>query len=46
MSQIIKFQELSTEDLIVDATYKGREAKNLGADPLTKLLNCGNEGGY
>lgn len=40
------FADLSGVDLIVDAIYEGGEAKNIGADPIAKLLPVGNQGGF
>ena len=41
------FSELENAPLIVDAIYKGGNAKNLGAEPLSKLLpQTSNQGGF
>lgn len=42
----ISFSDLKSADLIVDAIYKGGLANTAGADPLARLLPCGNQGGF
>lgn len=42
----IGFDDLATSDLIVDANYKGGTSGNVGDDPLSKLMGCGNQGGF
>ena len=41
-----RFDELATADLVVDAMYEGGSSGNAGDDPITKLLSCGNQGGF
>ena len=40
--------ELSKVDLIVDKVYEGGRSPKAGAgnDPISKLLGCGNQGGF
>lgn len=45
-SRVFKFSELSDADLIIDAIYEGGTAGNAGDDPITKLMGCGNQGGF
>jgi hypothetical protein len=42
----VGFDQLENADLIVDAVYKGGYVQNFGADPLNKLIGCGNQGGF
>lgn len=42
----IPFSELRQSDLKLDAVYMGGEAPNLKAEPLSKLLPIGNQGGF
>lgn len=48
MSRIIPFIDLSTTDLIVDAVYKGGNSQTgqITDEPINKILNCGNVGGF
>lgn len=46
MQKTIKFEDLRTSDLLVDALYKGGEMGHAGDDPISKLLYCGNQGGF
>jgi hypothetical protein len=46
MQKIFPFDRLSGADLIIDAIYEGGVAGNVGDDPLSKLLQCGNQGGF
>jgi hypothetical protein len=46
MNRTIPFAELNTADLIIDAIYEGGTSGNLGDDPLSKLIYCGNQGGF
>ncbi len=47
MSQFeFSFNQLNDVDLIVDAVYKGGDKGNVGDDPLSKLLGCGNQRGF
>ena len=43
---IIKFEDLSKSDLIVDAIYEGGTFKNTKDDPINKLIPVGNMGGF
>ena len=45
-TKVFSFEELSHADLLVDAVYLGGTHKNIGADPLSKLMRCGNQGGF
>ena len=41
------FDELSTADLVVDATYEGDATrKNVSSEPLGPLTGTGNQGGF
>lgn len=40
------FEELKTVDLSVDALYRGGTHGNAGDDPISKLVGCGNQGGF
>lgn len=40
------FEELEGAPLIIDANYKGGSNGNAGDDPITKLLQVGNQGGF
>lgn len=42
----VAFSELRQSDLKLDAVYMGGEAPNLQAEPLSKLLPIGNQGGF
>ncbi len=42
----IKFANLSTTDLIIDAIYEGGTKGNASDDPLAKLLPVSNQGGF
>lgn len=42
----IPFSDLPRSDLVVDAVYAAGPAPNVSADPLAKLLPCGNQGGF
>jgi hypothetical protein len=42
----IPFSSLERADLLVDAIYRGGESADISADPLAKLLPCGNQGGF
>jgi hypothetical protein len=46
MRKIIPFDELTSSDLVVDATYKGGTQGNFADDPIGRLLRCGNQGGF
>ena len=45
-SKVFKFSSLSTADLVIDAVYEGGFAGNAGDDPISKLMGCGNQGGF
>ncbi len=38
--------ELGSADLIIDAIYEGGTSGNTSDDPLSKLMYCGNQGGF
>jgi len=42
----VQFENLSKADLYVDAVYEGGNAGHIGDDPISKLLGCGNQGGF
>ena len=42
----ISFENLNSCDLAIDCIYKGGSNKNISADPLNKLMKCGNSGGF
>jgi hypothetical protein len=42
----IAFDELQESDLLVDALYQGGTFGNAGDDPISKLIGCGNQGGF
>jgi len=42
----ISFEDLGGASLIADAEYVGGLQTNLGAEPLSKLLGVGNQGGF
>ena len=42
----IKFESLSNSDLFLDGIYEGGGQKNLRAEALSKLIGCGNAGGF
>jgi hypothetical protein len=44
--KMIAFDELTTSDLIVDAVYQGGQSGNAGDDPLPRLLELANQGGF
>jgi hypothetical protein len=46
MAKIFKFEDLTDVDLVIDAIYEGGLFGNAGDDPITKLMNCGNQGGF
>lgn len=46
MARTFNFSELESADLIVDAVYEGGDQKNFKADPLSKLMACGLQGGF
>ncbi|MFM7175110.1 MAG: restriction endonuclease, partial [Caldilinea sp.] len=46
MPRVIPLSALPTADLLVDVVYEGGIAGNTGDDPLSKLLRCGNQGGF
>jgi hypothetical protein len=45
-AKVFKFSELANADLVIDAIYEGGTAGNAGDDPITKLMGCGNQGGF
>jgi AspBHI-like restriction endonuclease len=46
MANVLRFDELTHADLIVEAVYEGGIAGNASDDPLGKLLPVGNQGGF
>lgn len=42
----VPFERLGTADLAVDAVYAGGATGSVADDPLSKLLPCGNQGGF
>ena len=44
--KIFKFNELEHADLVIDAIYEGGLSGNAGDDPISKLMGCGNQGGF
>ena len=46
MSKIFPFKDLACADLIVDAIYESGTSGNAGDDPISKLMKCGNQGGF
>jgi hypothetical protein len=45
-AKTIPFEDLETADLIVDAIYEGGSNGNAGDDPISRLMGCGNQGGF
>lgn len=45
-SKAFAFDSLEGADLIVDAVYEGGTRGNTADDPLSRLLPCGNQGGF
>lgn len=45
-SKIFKFNDLESADLVIDAIYEGGTSGNAGDDPISKLMGCGNQGGF
>lgn len=45
-TKIFKFEELERADLVIDAIYEGGSSGNAGDDPISKLMGCGNQGGF
>lgn len=43
---MINFGNLADADLVVDEIYEGGSAGNAGDDPISKLMNTGNQGGF
>lgn len=46
MNNTFAFKTLDTSDLVIDALYVGGSNKNAGDDPISKILGCGNQGGF
>jgi hypothetical protein len=44
--KVYPFNQLHTADLLIDAVYEGGLAGNVADDPISKLLPCGNQGGF
>jgi len=45
-AKIFKFNDLENADLVIDAIYEGGSSGNAGDDPISKLMGCGNQGGF
>lgn len=45
-NQVFTVDQLEASDLFIDARYSGSRNGNAGDDPLTKLLNLSNQGGF
>ncbi len=45
-TKIFKFEDLDKADLVIDAIYEGGSSGNAGDDPISKLMGCGNQGGF
>ncbi|MBU3617622.1 restriction endonuclease [Polynucleobacter sp. JS-Fieb-80-E5] len=45
-SKIFTFNEIASADLVIDALYEGGKSGNTSDDPITKLMSCGNQGGF
>ena len=46
MTRITPYTDLQDADLIVDAIYEGDPEGNIRNEPISKLLGCGNQGGF
>jgi hypothetical protein len=46
MSATVRFDDLENADLTVEAVYLGGAERNIGDDPLARLLPVGNQGGF
>jgi len=46
MRKIFPFEELKNADLHIDAIYEGGTKGNAGDDPISKIVGCGNQGGF
>jgi len=46
MPGTVSFDHLESADLTVEAVYLGGAQKNVGDDPLARLLPVGNQGGF
>lgn len=46
VSRRVEFKDLSFVDLVTGTLYKGGTNGNVGDDPISKLLKCGNQGGF
>ena len=45
-TKLFNFNQLDTADLVIDAIYEGGKSGNTSDDPITKLMSCGNQGGF
>jgi len=45
-SKVFLFSELDQADLVIDAVYEGGTSGHIGDDPISKLMRCGNQGGF
>jgi len=47
MPNKIKFENLENSNLIIDCIYESsRKIDDISGEPLSKILNCGNQGGF
>ena len=46
VNKVYNFHELENADLLIDAIYEGGSLGNAGDDPISKLMGCGNQGGF
>jgi hypothetical protein len=46
MSKVFEFNDLSKQNLIVGSLYRGGNFGDVRDDPISKLLSCGNQGGF
>ncbi len=46
ISRIVAFANLRASDLIVDSIYEGGARGNAADDPISRLIRCGNQGGF
>lgn len=44
--KIFPFSQLDQADLVIDAIYEGGVSGNAGDDPISKVMGCGNQGGF
>jgi hypothetical protein len=46
VTRIVPYTDLQDADLIVDAIYEGDPAGSISNEPISRLLGCGNQGGF